>query len=361
MITMTAMTFAENLNPGWNLGNTLDSCGPRVRDVGREIAWGNPVTTQEMINTVAAAGFKTLRVPVSWHDHIQELRGTNYELRIDGSWMDRVEEVVNYGLNAGMYVIVNIHHDDGKEYIYPDAAHYESSSRFVKSVWAQISERFKGYGSNLIFEAMNEPRLKGVKDEWNLHRNPPLYKEAIETLNKLNQDFLNTVRSSGGNNAGRYLLFSGIAASPESVLHDSFALPTDTADDKLIVSVHSYRPWNFAMAALEDPKSVSCFDRTKPESTRDIDGFMSDLHDKFIAFGIPVILGEYGAIDKNNNTADRAEYYEYFTAAAKKHRMPCIAWDNGIKNNPGDGYALLDRRTLKWHYPEILDAIMRNK
>ena len=348
-----ALLFAANMKVGWNLGNTLDCTGSGVGLSGGESAWGNPKTTPEMIAKVREAGFNTIRIPVSWHDHVDA------DFNINNAWMDRVAEIVGYAMNENMYVILNIHHDDDVRFMYPDSAHYENSSKYMKAIWRQISERFKDKGDSLIFEGVNEPRLIGAAHEWDLQNDPVLYKDAAETLNKLNQDFVDTVRASGGNNADRYLMVPGICASPESALDSAFKLPVDTASNHIIVSVHAYRPWNFAMAAVGDPSCVETFDMTKSGSTGEISGIMDKLYDKFIKNCVPVIIGEYGVINKNNNTAARVEYHSYYIDYARSRGITCVVWDNGVFTGKSDGYGLFNRIAGTWKYPEIIDAMMK--
>lgn len=156
-------TFLQNMGAGWILGNSLDATGTGL---GSETSWGNPKTTKEMIDAVHDAGFNTIRIPVSWGKHTS---GSDYT--IDSAWMARVKEVVNYAYEDGMYVILNIHHDNSSAkdktiYYYPDSKHKEASLKFLTSVWSQISEEFKDYNDHLIFETLNEPRLVGTNDEW---------------------------------------------------------------------------------------------------------------------------------------------------------------------------------------------------
>ena len=348
-----ALRFTADMKAGWNLGNTFDSTGSGVSKGLGETAWGNPKTTREMIQKIHEAGFRSIRIPVSWHDH------ADADFNIDAAWMERVAEVAGYALDENMYVILNIHHDDGVKYVYPDSEHYENSSKYIKTVWKQIAEQFKDKSEKLIFESINEPRLIGTEHEWDMQNVPDLYKDAIETLNKLNQDFVDTVRATGGNNTDRCLMVPGICASPGSALHSSFKLPQDTAAGRLIVSVHAYTPWNFAMAEVGNQSCVETFDMTQNSSTVEINGFMDKLYDKFIKNSIPVVIGEYGAIEKNGNLRDRIEYHAFYIASARARGMTCFVWDNGKRDPRKDGYALFDRRNGVWYFPDIIAAMMK--
>jgi endoglucanase len=345
-----AMRFAAALSPGWNLGNTMDATGSR--GLATEISWHNPYTTQEMINLLKETGFRSLRLPVTWHRHVDD------DFNIDPVWMDRVQEIVDYAYGIGMYVILNIHHDDDKRFVYPDSEHYENSKRYVTRIWEQISERFKDYGERLVFENLNEPRLKGHRNEWWQDWSSDCCVDALDVLCKLHQHFVDTVRASGGNNAERYLLICGLAANYSSVLHELFRMPQDTADEKLMVSVHAYIPYGFA---LEDPRnsnSVSEFDMTRTTSFSPVNRFMNLLYDEFIFNGVPVVLGEFGARRKGDNLRDRAEFAAYYTAAAAARGMPAFWWDNGAFYGNGELFGIMDRRGLQWYYPDIAEALV---
>ncbi len=233
-----SIDMVKELKLGWNLGNTLDATGSGLAS---ENAWGQPTTTQEMIDFVKESGFTTIRIPVSWSNH------TDAEYNISENWMDRVEEVVNYAYNAGLYVIINSHHDNSK--YYPSDEKIEESCKYLEVIWKQIAERFKDYDHRLIFEGMNEPRLEGTNKEWWFSSTDPEGVASIKCIVRLNQLFVDTVRASGGNNADRYLMVPSHAASADNALNDAFVMPTDTVENRLIVSVHAYSPYDFAMNA----------------------------------------------------------------------------------------------------------------
>ncbi|MDR0326411.1 MAG: glycoside hydrolase family 5 protein [Oscillospiraceae bacterium] len=344
------MRFAMAMAPGWNLGNTLDATGGA--GLANETSWGNPKTTQEIIDAVKEAGFNSIRIPVTWHKHVDG------DLSISAEWMDRVQEVVDYAYRIELTVIINIHHDDHKDYVYPDSEHYESSSRYVKRIWEQVAERFKEYGERLVFEGLNEPRLKGHRFEWWQDWNSEECVDALDVLCRLQQDFVDTVRASGGNNGTRYLMVCGLGANFDSVTHDLYRLPEDTAEDRILISVHAYTPFSFALQSSSENGSVSEFDMTENRSTRDIDHFMDRLHTKYITNGIPVVIGEYGARDKGGNLRSRVEFAAYYTAAAAARGMPCIWWDNGGFSGGGENFGLLERRGMIWMYPDIVAALV---
>ena len=246
-VKVTSSTeLAKEIAIGWNLGNTLDATGGS--GVNSETSWGQPRTTKAMIDGIKSAGFKTIRLPVSWHNHIDDT--SSYT--INAEWLSRVKEVVDWAYQDGLYIILNTHHDNagnasevvsGSALYHPTSAAYSESSKFLKSVWTQIASEFNNeYDKHLIFEVLNEPRLTGTDFEWWFDDSSSVCKEGANVLKDLEQDCLNAIRATGGNNASRYVLIPALSANPDAALSDCFALPSDSADDRLIVSVHSYRP-----------------------------------------------------------------------------------------------------------------------
>ncbi|HOB19602.1 MAG TPA: glycoside hydrolase family 5 protein [Candidatus Atribacteria bacterium] len=347
-----ALAFVKDMKIGWNLGNTFDAvdCDWLNNELDYESAWAGVKTTEAMIKAIKDAGFNTVRIPVSWHNHVRGEDHTISEL-----WLDRVQEVVDYVINNGMYVIINIHHDMGKDYIYTSSEYLDQSLHYVKRIWTQVAERFKDYDEKMIFESLNEPRMVGSQYEWWLDEKKDECKDAVEALNKLNQAFVDVVRASGGNNASRYLMVPGYAASYSGALNSGFALPKDKVADKLIVSVHAYTPYNFALEA----GGVNKFNLKSSGSTGEINSFMDRLHSKFISKGIPVVIGEFGARNKNNNTQDRIDYATYYVAAARARGITCIWWDNNAFTGNGELFGLFNRKTMSWPYPEIVEGMMK--
>lgn len=348
-----AMAFVKKMGIGWNLGNTFDAnddnWGSRD-ELMMEKAWVGVLTKQEMITDVHAAGFNTLRLPVSWHNHVDK-----ETFEISEKWLNRVQEVVDYAINDGMYVILNTHHDVYPEFYYPTNEHYETSSKYIKNIWTQLAERFKDYDEHLIFESMNEPRLKGHANEWSFSASNADCMEAADCINRLNQLFVDTVRASGGNNADRYLMVPGYAAAPENALGDYFVLPKDTADNKIIVSVHAYTPYAFA---LQDG-GTDTFEITNAAQTSEIIRFVSNLYKKFVVNGIPVVIGEYGARAKNDNLQSRVNYAAFYACVASSRNIPCVWWDNHGFKGSGELFGIYDRRAREFRYPEIVEALTK--
>ena len=344
-----AMAFLRQMGVGWNLGNTFDAWRDGGGDeMSIEGYWCGVRTTEAMIEAVHAAGFSTIRVPVSWHNHVDA------DFNISAPWLDRVQEVVDWAIARDMTVILNIHHDESPDYFYPSQACYETSERYIRRIWGQLAERFADYGEKLVFEAMNEPRQKGTDWEWWLDENNPDCREAADCINRLNQAFVDTVRAAGGNNAERYLMVPGYDAAPKGALSDLFALPSDPADNRLIVSVHAYTPYAFAL----QPDGTDSFSLTPGPQTSEIGTFMNELHEKFIAKGIPVVIGEFGARDRGGNTQARVDYAAYYAFAARSRGLPVCWWDNNAFTGDGERFGLLNRADCSWPYPEIVEALV---
>lgn len=353
------MKFVKNLGIGWNLGNTLDAFvddHPEADDLWYETCWQEDVTTREHIALVKKEGFTSIRIPISWHNHV-----TGDDFKINEAWMNRVKEIVDWSLEEGLYVIINTHHDVYPEFYYPANEYLDNSLKYVTSIWQQVSEIFADYDNHLIFESLNEPRLKDNANEWNPNTKNAAVREAVECINKMNQAFVDTVRASGKNNAERFLLVPGYDAAPDGVLNDYFVLPTDSAKDRLIISVHAYTPYNFCLQAESESGSIRDFDASSNSSTKDVDYFMDRLYNKYTSKNIPVLIGEFGARDKSMNTESRRQWTGYYVAKARSLGMSCMWWDNNcFVTGTGEDLGLLDRFLNVWRYKEIIEAMMLN-
>ena len=251
---LTAVELTRLMGNGINLGNTMEayghaSLGTNAAVSSYETLWGQPVTTQEMITAMKKSGFDTLRIPVAWTN------GINYEsgdYTIDERLMNRVDEVVNYALDADMYVILNDHWDGSWWGMFGSATaktRQKAMDMYI-SMWTQIAERFKNYSDYLIFESANEElgdRLNDqdiAKDSGTLSTN-----ECYEITNKINQTFVDAVRATGGNNSQRFLLIAGYGTDIKNTCDDRYVMPSDSAQNKLLVSVHYYEPFSYCGSA----------------------------------------------------------------------------------------------------------------
>lgn len=345
------MELIKDMQLGWNLGNTFDASDAghisAENELDYEKAWCGQITSIENIAALKAAGFKTIRIPVSWHNHVDE------EFHISQPWLTRVKEVVDWCRDMDFYVILNTHHDNAEDYYYPDSAHMESSKKYLTAVWTQMAETFRDYDEHLILESMNEPRLVGTNYEWWLDRNNEQCKDAVNCINTLNQLFVDTVRATGGTNETRWLLCPGYAASPDGALNEGFALPNDPAN-RIILSVHAYRPYSFAL----DTKGTKEWSLDNASDTGDILNFMDNLYGKFVMNGTPVLIGEFGAMNKDN-LEQRVAFSAYYTAAARARGISCCWWDNNAFTGSGENFGLLYRHGSVFTYPEIVQALVK--
>lgn len=317
---------------GWNLGNSLDATGSGMSS---ETSWGNPKTTKELILKVKEAGFDAVRIPTTWYNHLDS------DFNISEEWIARVQEVVDYAYDEGMYVILNVHHEnwnDPYENTLPDV------KKKIKKLWTQIANRFESYGERLIFEGMNEPRWKNTNYEWNGGN-----AEGRRVVNAYNECFVETVRATGGNNRYRALMIPTYAASASGL--DGFTVPQDKS---LIVSVHAYSPYNFAM----NPSGTTKFDPNNTSDTQELTWLAGTLYDRFISKGTGVIIGECGAVNKNNYS-DRVNWAGYFPKLFRSKGIPVFLWDNNAYGSGNETFGQLHRDTLAWEYPEYIKAFVK--
>lgn len=338
----TAKELVAGMKIGWNLGNTMDSVNDRIEKTSApaawETAWGNPVTSKQLIEKIINEGFNVIRFPVSWRNHIAE----SEDYKIDTAWMDRVQELVDYAYEKGAYVILNIHHEGWHD---PYYANQEAAGKKLRKVWEQIAGRFADYGDRLVFEGMNEPRKCGTPMEWNGGD-----QEGWDVVNYLNKVFIETIRTAGGNNPERCLMVPSYAANCTIGIRH---LEIPEGDERLIASVHAYEPTDFALTV----QGRGLWNR----DTKVIDQLMIDLQDLFLSKGTPVIIGECGAMYKavDGNEASRAEWAEYFFGKTKELGVPCVWWDNGYFEGHGELFGLIDRKTLEWKYPLLMEGIWK--
>jgi aryl-phospho-beta-D-glucosidase BglC (GH1 family) len=327
---MTSFDFVARMGAGWNLGNTFDAHA-EGRPAGYAVdALMNPVeelevqwlgsgqarearrTSRALIQSVKAQGFDTIRIPVTWY----KVADPQNNWRIRADWMARVREVVQWAIDADMYVILNTHHEESVMSLYEQDR--EQAALVVRRMWEQIAHEFRDFDHRLVFEGLNEPRTKGVSWEWQGNA------VAWESLNILNQVFVNAVRSTGGkNNRWRVLMVPTYAATAvaQGAL-DAFTVPDDLVPDRIAMSVHSYLPNAFAIRITQ-----SGFDANGADAQR-ITTALTNVAARATALGIPVVHGEYGSAYNENNDA-RVAHAAYYVAEARKHGMGMVWWDSG--------------------------------
>ncbi len=341
-ITQTNATrIVLEMTAGWNLGNTMDS-------LGGETAWGNPLATKDLIDTIARAGFNTLRLPVTWG----QFTGPAPDYKLNQEQLARAREIIDWAISNKMYVILNMHHED--DWLIPRADEYEKVEEQFSRMWEQLAEYFKDYNDRLLFEGMNEPRVKGSAEEW-IGGDA----EGWEAINKLNQVFVNIVRNSGGNNQYRALLVTPYGANAIKGANN-FIVPQG---ENLIISAHSYDPVKFTFFSDNDMDLTNWDGRFNQE----IDYIFENLYETFVTKGYPVILTEFGSTTKEftnkdgvkgSNEGEVIKWASYFIQRAKKSSIKTVWWDNGRDGLGDDRFALIDRNSYKIVKPDLVKAII---
>lgn len=350
MRDITSQQLIKEMKIGWNLGNSLDVCEADTDGDGKvnqtpkpgkkvdETLWGNVETTQKLFDSLKKDGINAVRIPVTWRDHIIDKKKNT----IDPAWMDRVEEVVRYAYTNGMYVIINLHHDGGGD---PDfGAWIRSASEGdktktevferYKALWTQIASRFQNYSDYLIFESMNEVGFDDMEEN-----------KAFALLNEFNQTFVDTVRSSGGNNAKRHLLIAGywtdIEKTCTGIENGTFKMPKDTIKDREILSVHYYTPWQFCTTNQQNTWGSK-------EEIKQMHDLIDQLDKTCVKKEIPVIVGEYGF--GPNDPASCRYFVENFVKYTYDKGIASFLWDNGEQ---------YDRTKMEWKLNGLIDALKR--
>ena len=339
MRDISAKELVAEMTAGWNLGNTLEATS--AEGLASETSWGNPKVTKELIDAVCEKGFDSIRIPITWGNHVSDAP----DYTIDPAWMDRVEEVVNYALDDGMYVLIDSHHEEF--WRIPDPEHIEAVDAENIAIWKQVAERFKDYGDHLVFEGLNEPRTKGSEKEWS--GGTP---EERECVSRLNNSFVETVRATGGNNEKRLLLVTTYADSSLAQAVAGLEIPED---DHIGVAIHAYEPYAFTYANGE---SWELF-KWDGSQNGGIIKLMVSLDNFFLKKDIPVLLTEYGAMNKDENTEEVNKWAQVYVSKATEYGIPCFWWDNGNYNQQGEKFAIFDRKNLTWYREEVVDTVIR--
>lgn len=341
----TAQQVASQMKVGWNLGNTLEAiCG--------ETAWGNPVTSQALINAVKAAGFNTVRIPCAWDCHTSN--GV-----IDANWLARVKQVVDYCINNNMYAIINIHWDGGWLDDHINAQDQASVNAKQRNYWTQIANYFKNYNEHLLFASANEPPANDATQ--------------MSILLSYHQTFIDAVRATGENNSSRTLIIQGPSTNIDNTNTLMNTMPTDQIANRLMVEVHYYTPWQFCgLTADADWGTMFYYWGNGYHSTREasrnatwgeeseVERSLGLMKTKFADKGIPVLIGEFGAIKRTNpvdlslHIASREYFNKYVVSSAVSKGMIPVYWDNGASD-----FAIFNRNTATVSDQGVVNAIMQ--
>lgn len=325
---MTSADLVAEMGVGWNLGNSLDT-----KDSDKT-AWGNPLPNEAIIDQVFNMGFRTLRVPVTWNWDMQ----STAPYTINEDFLNQVQETVNYGISKGMHVMINVHHDE--DWLRPTNADAPIATPRLASLWTQIANRFEPYGDKLIFETLNETRLLNSPEEWSGGT-----AEGRAVLNDFHEAAVNAIRATGGNNAERHLMVSTYAASTLPVAMDALEIPNN--DERVIISLHTYFPWQFT-----GEENGGTPNWGTAQERADLEAEFDYIRNKWVVEeGRAVILGEWGARDRNNLSM-REGYAQFYVEESLERGLLPIVWDDGL------GFRLLDRPNLDWHFPSLAETIV---
>lgn len=342
MRNLTSLQLSASMSPGWNLGNSLEA-------IGGETAWGNPLANQAIMNGIKSAGFKSIRIPVSWKQY------ADANDNISASWMARVTEVVNYARNAGLYTIINIHWDGGWMN-HPTYAQQAAINARITKFWTQIANNFKTYDDYVLFAGTNEVMME---NDWSTPTS-----EYLAVQNSFNQTFVNAVRATGGYNASRHLVVQGFNTNID-LAYDHFTVPNDSATKKLMVEIHYYDPYNFTLNESDTIWQWGSI-ANSPGNTETwanesyVDAQMAKMKTRFIdGLGMGVMMGEYAATARL--TVDPSQTYrtywdQYITRAAFSRGIVPVYWDAGYTGNHGSG--LFNRSNGTQAHPSLISTIV---
>lgn len=342
--TETAQSAIQNMGLGLNLCNSFENVAGIDRNdpTSSETTNARDITTAQTMISTADAGFKSIRIPITWGAHMDDPMS-----EIDDFFLDRVEEVVNYALDAGLYCIINMHHDTGLQdcsWLYAEWSEYDKMSASLKNIWTQVANHFKDYDHRLLFESYNE--LVDRSGAWH----ETMYDDSYKAANALNQDFVDVVRKTGGNNATRNLIVTTYCASTRERTLKAFVMPNDGVKDHLIVQVHSYVPSDF-VTSRTDGRAVY-YDADAAEIDAQFALIKRYIQDK----GYPCIIGEFGAHPKkledgSNNDVHRGHHAGDYVRRALKHGVCPMYWYNPMDYR--------ERDTGGWTYPVLKDSLIK--
>jgi len=318
------------MSPGWNLGNSFDS-------TPNETSWGNPTPSQALIKAVHTAGFKLLRLPVGWTDHI----GAAPTYTIDSAWMTKVKQTAQWAIDEGMYVFVNIHHDsdgaNGGWVTFPSTnSAAQSIATEVTAVWSQIATAFKSFDSRLMFECFNEPNYQGSNNA-----------QSQTDLNLYLEACFKAIRDTGGANATRTVMIQPIGASPVQAGIQAIQKVSFINDLNLVISLHTYYPTNFGLSTT--PYAWG--------SSSDYTSMQNSIAQQ-IRVWLPtqvIFIGEWGSMEAQA-TANRAAHALAYAQDTTTAGLVPIWWDNG--GSGSESFALFNRSTGAVTQSSIVSGIM---
>jgi endoglucanase len=351
-MSSNAVQLAANIRLGWNLGNTLEA-------IGGETAWGNPQVTQALIDKVKQSGFNAVRIPCSWDQYANASTA-----QIQAQWLDRVKQVVQYCINDGLYVVLNIHWDGGWLDGHITTREQASVNAKQKAFWEQIATKLRDFDEHLMFASANEPPVSNATE--------------MSVLLSYHQTFINAVRSTGGKNTYRVLVIQGPSTDIDNTTNLMNTLPSDPTANKMMAEVHYYGPWQFCGLTTDESWGTMFYywgngyhstnDPSRNANWGEEDYVIAEfqkMKTTFVNQGIPVVLGEYGAIRRTTLTgaaltlhlASRAYWDKYITQQARANGLLPFYWDEGSLGN--NGFGIMNRQANTVGDQQVLDALVQ--
>lgn len=334
LMEIPSQQLVDNIRFGWNLGNALDCCITEntpediTPDEVTETLWGNPAASLRLFESLVDNGINAVRIPVTWRDHVDS------EGNIEQGWLNRVKQVVDYGYDNGMYVIITMYHDGAEDvqhgaWLRRAEKDYKGVISRYNKLWRQIAAVFEDYNERILFESMNEVEFTGVSED-----------KAYELLNRINREFVNTIRSGGGNNPRRHLLIAGYNAEIVATCDKRFEMPPDPAE-RCILTVHYYIPKIYCKQTIQKVWG------SIPDQNW-MDSRIAMLKENFVDKGIPVIIGEYGAVGED--FPSKVYFCERLTRLCKSYGIAAFLWDGGNE---------VDRENFNWNIPQLVKALRK--
>lgn len=357
MSDIDGLSFLQSTKLGWNLGNAMDAWN---NGVSGETAWGNPKATAELFKALKAEGFGIVRIPVTW---LGQFGSREEGYRIREAWLARLAELTGFAHDAGLKVIINIHHDGADSHHWLNivkASHSEEEQEkvleMIRAIWSQIATYFRNHGEYLVFEGFNEIHDGG----WGWGGNRKDGGLQYDILNEWNEVFVETVRATGGNNERRFLTVEGYVTNPELTM-EHMVIPEDSAQDRLLVSVHCYDPSDYAIFAKVPEWGKTAKNTLNHGQEAHFDSLFRRLKTRYIDVGIPVYIGEYGAVHQAGYEDFRRYYMEYVTKSAYDNGLVPVYWDNGARGSGKENFGLFVRNSGKRfsHAGPIIEAMQR--
>jgi len=319
-------SIVNQMQPGWNMGDTLDA-------KGSETSWNNPKITNEQIQAIADCGFRSIRIPITWWHRI----GGAPEYLVRREFMERVRQVIDWSIAAGLYVIIDLHHD--ADWICHMSGNRSDVIKRYTALWQQIAYTFKNYNQKLIFESINEPRFS---DNW--QKDIPVHFQMLDELNAI---FVKTVRNEGGENLSRPLILpSLVQGCTQPRLDALYNCITKQGDARLLAGIHYYGAYPFSV-------NVGGFTKLDEKTLEHMNSFIERVEATFIKRGVPVVVTEFGLLGfgwgiSSVQRGETLKYFERLTQEAYWRNITMMFWDSGIH---------FDRNNLQWRDPLLLETL----